>query len=323
MSGNVHSHRRSAHDSGTHWISYSDMMASLLLVFILAITLCIYNYHQLNETRQRELDEQQAQLTAAQLILLQQEQDLEATRTSLQGKEDELAAIQIQLDTQQQDLYAAQIALSERESENQLLLAQISIKESELDSKQDELESYKLRLSNMLGVRTRIVEELSGALSAARISATVDPNTGDIMLQSSLMFQTNSSNLKEEGQAELERLIPVYLSVLLSEQYSDYVAEIIIEGHTDSTGSYQANLRLSQSRALNVVEYCLNMPSLSPAMKLKLQNVITAQGRSESDLIYNEDGTENQDASRRVEIKFRLKDTEMIQEMNNILANLG
>lgn len=101
------------------------------------------------------------------------------------------------------------------------------------------------------------------------------------------------------------------------------MAEIIIEGHTDSTGSYQTNLRLSQSRALNVVEYCLNMPSLSPAMKLKLQNVITAQGRSESDLIYNEDGTENQDASRRVEIKFRLKDTEMIQEMNNILANLG
>ena len=55
---------RSAGDGGTHWISYSDMMASLLLIFILAVVLSIYNYYQLLEIKTKELGEQQAQLDA-------------------------------------------------------------------------------------------------------------------------------------------------------------------------------------------------------------------------------------------------------------------
>lgn len=48
--------------------------------------------------------------------------------------------------------------------------------------------------------------------------------------------------------------------------------------------------------------------------------MITANGRSESQLIYNADGTENKESSRRVEIKFRLKDSEMIDSMQSIFA---
>ena len=46
---------------------------------------------------------------------------------------------------------------------------------------------------------------------------------------------------------------------------------------------------------------------------------MTANGRSYSNLIYDEDGKENQEASRRVEFKFRLKDEEMVEEMIKIL----
>ena len=65
--------------------------------------------------------------------------------------------------------------------------------------------------------------------------------------------------------------------------------------------------------------YCLNMPSLSSAQKTRLQQILTAKGRSYSDLIYV-DGKEDADASRRVEFKFSLKDAEMIDEMNRILS---
>ena len=70
-------------DGGTHWISYSDMMCSLLLMFILAITLCIYHYYTLLD----QVGEQQAQLEAAQITLSQKEKDLETTRVELMGKE--------------------------------------------------------------------------------------------------------------------------------------------------------------------------------------------------------------------------------------------
>ena len=126
----------------------------------------------------------------------------------------------------------------------------------------------------------------------------------------------------DEGLAQLNRLIPVYLGVLLQDEYRDYVAEIIIEGHTDSTGSYEHNLELSQNRALNVAKYCLNMGTLTQTQKTRLKSIITAQGRSFSDPVYDENGVEDQERSRRVEIKFRLKDAEMIQRMNSILSSM-
>ena len=319
-------------DGGTHWISYSDMMCSLLLMFILAITLCIYHYYTLLD----QVGEQQAQLEAAQITLSQKEKDLETTRVELMGKEEDLAAIQIQLDTKEQDLNAAQVKLSEREAENERLLAQIVLKEADLADQQNridalqlvlanqekELSDYQAQIADILGVRTRIVQELSAQLASARISATVDEKTGDIVLDSSLMFETGSSTLKAEGLAQLNRLIPVYLGVLLQDEYRDYVAEIIIEGHTDSTGSYEHNLELSQNRALNVAKYCPNMGTLTQTQKTRLKSIITAQGRSFSDPVYDENGVEDQERSRRVEIKFRLKDAEMIQRMNSILSSM-
>ena len=166
-----------------------------------------------------------------------------------------------------------------------------------------------------------MIRELSASLSAANMKATVDPNTGDIVLDSSVFFETGKSTIKEEGQDLLNRFIPVYLDVLLRDKYADYLGEIIIEGHTDSTGTYQSNLKLSQDRALQVALYCLNMPTLTGAQKLKLQQILTAKGRSYSDLVYRADGTEDPDASRRVEFKFSLKDAEMIAEMNRILSD--
>ena len=50
-----------------------------------------------------------------------------------------------------------------------------------------------------------------------------------------------------------------------------------------------------------------------------LQQILTAKGRSESDLILV-NGVEDPDASRRVEFKFSLKDAQMIEEMNQILT---
>ena len=165
-----------------------------------------------------------------------------------------------------------------------------------------------------------MIRELSASLSAANMKATVDPNTGDIVLDSSVFFETGKAAIKQEGQELLDRFIPVYLDVLLREEYADYLGEIIIEGHTDSKGSYESNLKLSQDRALQVALYCLNMPSLTRDQKQKLQEILTAKGRSYSDLVYGADGLEDSDASRRVEFKFSLKDSEMIEEMNRSLS---
>ena len=306
--------RMSRADAGSYWISFSDMLSSLLLVFILAVTFSIYQYYSLLEIKTRELEAQQAELDRTQITLTQREMDLRTAQVTLLGKEEELASIQIQLDQQENDLYAAQTALKTKEEEQALLQLKLSEQATALASQQKQLD-------DLLGVRTAIIQDLSRALSQAEVGAKVDATTGDIILDSQLMFESGRDLISPSGQVQLQRIIPVYLSVLMRPEYRDFLAEIIIEGHTDSVGSYMFNLELSQTRALEVAKFALEIPSLSAEQRTLLTRILTAKGRSFSNPILHPDGTENRDASRRVEIKFRLKDTEMIQRMNEILSN--
>lgn len=316
-------------DQGAHWISYSDMMASLLLVFVLAVVYSVYQYYSMLEIKTQQLNEQKAELDKATITLVLREEELEAANVTLMGKQEELAAIQIQLDQQESDLKAAQTALLTKEAEQAILQLQLAEQADKLAAMQTVLEAQRSemlnqqqRIDDLLGVRTQIIQDLSQALSAANLRATVDSATGDIVLDSAVFFDTNSSGIKDSGRELLSRFLPVYLSVLTRPEYLDFVGEIIIEGHTDTAGSYIGNLKLSQNRALNVAEFCLELPSLTKTQVNLLQELLTAKGRSYADPVYNPDGTVNMDASRRVEFKFRLKDSEMIDEMNRILSQM-
>lgn len=315
-------------DVGSYWISFSDMLSSLLLVFILAVTFSIYQYYSLLEIKTQELEAQKAELDRTQITLTQREEDLRTAQVTLLGKEEELASIQIQLTQQKADLFAAQTALKTKEEEQALLQLKLSEQATALASQeialgalQEALSSQQRQLDDLLGVRTAIIQDLSRALSQAAVAAKVDATTGDIILDSQLMFESGRDMISPSGQAQLQRIIPVYLSVLMRPEYRDFLAEIIIEGHTDSKGSYMFNLELSQDRALAVAKFALEIPSLNAEQRQLLTKILTSKGRSFSNPILNADGSENMDASRRVEIKFRLKDTEMIQRMNEILSS--
>ena len=310
----IHNRRASrGAQGGFSWISYSDMMAALLLIFVLILTYSLYQYFTMLETKTLELDTKNAELQKQQIAL-------DLATDELNAKEQALIIIQTDLDSLQDKLSA-------QEDELNNARAALIIKQQALDDATKKLEEQQLALSaqaqkidDLIGIRTTMIRELSSSLSAASLKAAVDPNTGDIVLDSSVFFETGKAVIKEEGQELLNRFVPVYLDVLLQDKYSKYLGEIIIEGHTDSSGSYQSNLKLSQDRALQVALYCLNMPSLTRAQKDKLQEILTAKGRSWSDLVYV-NGVEDPDASRRVEFKFSLKDSEMIEEMNRILSN--
>jgi chemotaxis protein MotB len=55
-------------------------------------------------------------------------------------------------------------------------------------------------------------------------------------------------------------------------------------------------------------------------MLARVRSLVSVGGRSWSTPIYNDDGTVNADASRRVEIKFRLSDEEMINQLLDVLG---
>lgn len=309
----IHNRRagRGSTGGGASWISYSDMMAALLLIFVLILTYSLYQYFTMMETKTAELEEQQ------RLLLTQQ--------TLLNNKEEELDSLKISLDTKQQELDEANAQLLTREQTLALLQAQLAEKESALAAAQDKLEEQQValaeqarRLDELVGVRTNIIRDLSASLTAADLKAKVDEN-GSIVLDSAVLFGYASSEITEQGKALLNRFVPVYLNVLMSEKYSDFLGEIIIEGHTDSAGTYEVNLKYSQDRARAVALYVLSIPGLTRAQKNLLQQILTATGKSWANLVYDEYGHEDAEASRRVEFKFSLKDADMIEEMQRIL----
>ena len=284
---------------------------------------------------QSELDEKTAALNTAQDELTTAQNDLIAAQDELTAAQEDLAVQQMlleaaqaaadktqeELDAQEAQLQQTLTQLDEQQAQLETQQSQMSAQQSQIAAQQSQLEQQQKQIEDLVGVRTQIIADLSSALREADISATVDPTSGAIALASDVLFATGESELTEAGRGRIDAFLPVYLDVLFSEEYRGYVSEIIIEGHTDSVGSYISNLLLSQQRAYSVASYVLadGYPYISEETRAHLRQVTTANGRSESDLIYAADGTEDQSASRRVVFKFRLTDEQMVAQLQSIL----
>ena len=329
--------RRHGRNDGSFWLSFSDLMSSLVLIIILVMFYIIYQYFNLAEInqaeiarRQYQLDEAQAELESQQTKLSDAEKQMIAQQILLDAKQEELDSAQAVLESQKTELADTQSKLSEKEAEiaaqqaqMEALGIQLDAQQAQINTQQAQLDNQQAQIEQLVGMKTRIITSLSSALRSNSISATVDPTTGSIALESDVLFESGEYKLTDAVKRFVDDFLPVYLDVLFSQEYRDYVSEIIIEGHTDSVGGYLTNLELSQQRALAVASYVLGTScrAVSADVKNELRAVVTVNGRSYSDRIFNADGTENMDASRRVVFKFRLTDEQMIQQLRQILES--
>ena len=304
--------RRAAFEAPSYWQSFSDMMAALLLIFILIIAITLMIYKQ----KTTDLERTQTELNAAQIELEQFRKEIEASNRELAAS---LTELQIAYDSAaktQEELDALYLEIENAMSE----LAEAN---AAMQYTKDELEATRSELQAIVGIRTDIIGELQSRFNNSTM--TVDPQTGSITFSSDVLFEFGSSTLTEESQKALKEAIPMYLGVLLQNEYRNYIAEIIFEGHTDTKGTYKSNMDLSYNRANAVANFCLDPKNgLSAGEISRLQSILTVNGRSYSSPIYkigNGPGSKevDMDASRRVEIKFRLKEDEMIDKIANIL----
>ena len=107
-----------------------------------------------------------------------------------------------------------------------------------------------------------------------------------ITFDSGILFDVNKANLKEYCRSELTKLATIL------NKYND--TNILLAGHTDSTGSDGYNLELSRRRAQSVADY------------LVIQNVnaqrFTVSGYGESDPVATNDTEGGRAQNRRVEV---------------------
>lgn len=182
----------------------------------------------------------------------------------------------------------------------------------EIKKKEDIIASFTV-------VKSKIIDKVIYAFKENNIAIDIDMDTGSIKIDEKLLFANNDYKLKPEGKEYLKKFIPVYVKILvLDKNVRDEISQVIIEGHTDDVGSYIFNMELSQKRSFEVLRYIYSEMGDFDG-KTEFEKYVTANGKSKVNLIYDKDGNVDRDKSRRVEIKFKLKEEETLKKIQKLL----
>ena len=186
-------------------------------------------------------------------------------------------------------------------------------KETKYDDLIVKLQSQKAKIKSLTGIKLKVIAALKEELGS---QIAIDKQSGSLRLASNILFERGRASLKEESKTELKRAFEEYIGALVTNtKIKPHLDRIIIEGHTDSDGGYLYNLNLSQKRAFAVMNFLL---TLDFAREYNIEPLMIASGRAYLDPIMV-NGIEDKEASRRIEIKFRLKNEDAMHEIEKVL----
>jgi len=151
--------------------------------------------------------------------------------------------------------------------------------------------------------RTELLDELCAAFDASGLAVKVDRDTGAVAVDSALLYATDAYEVTDEGKDFLREIFSLYCSILSQDKYRDFIAEIRVEGHTDTSGAHDYNQELSEKRAEAVRAFCLSEECGLEDLAW-LEPLLTAVGYADDRPILAADGSVDMDASRRVELRF-------------------
>ena len=173
----------------------------------------------------------------------------------------------------------------------------------EESQKMQELEPVEIE--KIVNIQLNLLRDLQLAFEQVGMPIHVNETTGEITMDSAVLFGFDQSEVSPEGKQLLQQFMHVYSYVVFNEKYEDYVSKVIIEGHTDSTGTYAYNQKLSQARADQVLAYVLSDECGLPAEHQKmLKDTAMTIGYSCDRPILDAQGKEVPEVSRRVCFRF-------------------
>jgi len=294
----------------TFWISYADLMAGLMFVFMLIIGAVVVKYvlSQSDLAKlQKDLSEREKQIASSQSELVRKENVIKEIFSNLHRAKSENKTI---ADLQDRVLQLGQILAQKDEALNELN-AKYGDEVSRYAALEEDFNKTKDKIKDISSLRSNVISNLRAKLGN---KVSIDPSSGVVSLPESILFDTGSYELRDEAKERLKEILQTYFEAILNnEEIAKHIDRIVIEGHTNSVGSYMYNLDLSQKRAYSVLDFIYSWNK-----DKRLEHYLIASGRSFSDLVMK-NGKEDPDASKRIEIKFSISDKESMKEMQDLL----
>ena len=310
------------------WPSYADMMSAVaLILFFLMLLSYIQNLitgnnlqntqETLENTRARLLSTEE-KLASTELELKDTEDTLALTRKEVEKAENELAKLTIDLDE-------AKLTLSQQEkdlaAQDKLLADQkalIADQEEYMKAASEELLAMRGQMQTVAVLRLSILEQIRDSM--AKVMGSEDKVTigenGNIVLDESVLFDSGSSEIKDEARPALDQLVKVFLTFLANDENARYVDSVVISGHTDSEGTDESNRILSTDRANSVLNYLM---SAQNRRLEKYASFFCASGYGETRPVQSNATPEGRAANRRIEISIILKDDSIMDILESYL----
>ncbi len=202
----------------------------------------------------------------------------------------------------------------------------------QVKAEQDEKDQF---IKEYIQTRIELYEELKlefeEDFKPENWNVVLDKDLSIKFLNERVLFDYDKAELKPEFKNILDEFFPRYLNILLKDKYRSKIAEVRIEGHSDSRGDYYYNVWLSQNRTRNVLKYLMTK-SIRKAGELTekenelLRFWLTANGFSfgrtiDSNREYTlfSGNPVNNEFSRRVEFRIITASEKVISDFMNLV----
>lgn len=171
-----------------------------------------------------------------------------------------------------------------------------------------------LQLAEREAPKKDVISQIFQEMKSQNINVKVNPKTGDVSIDDSILFDKGSTQLKPAGKDFLRKFIPVYSRVIFSEdEFQEVINRVVIEGHTSSEGDDKTNLQLSVLRSSSVYNYIFAEMNFKD--KDSLEQKILAAGRGEIEADQKRDNP----ADRKVLFRFQFRSDELNQQASKKL----
>jgi len=184
--------------------------------------------------------------------------------------------------------------------------------EKEKQAMQDIATSYRDTKANL---NEALFSEFEDDLQ--RWDAKITKENTIVFSSPKLLFEVSKSDLNPEFKIALKEFFSRYMKILTSKKYKDEIQELRVEGHTsdkwNSNSSdeeiYLNNMKLSQSRAYEVLSYCYSLEDETIKENREwLQTHFRANGMAFSKL-------KDKEKARRVEFTIQMKSEDKVYKL--------
>jgi chemotaxis protein MotB len=280
------------------WPSFTDLISTVaMILFVLVLLAYIQNLvsgKNLEHTKS-ELEQTMLRLRTSQSQITNSERKLKALAAEIEVGQAQLRSSRAQVDQQQ----------------------------SVISDSTRELGDLRARLQGIAVLRVDVLQKVKQSIDA-QLSGNAGPGAriaenGNIVIEESLVFESDSYVIKQGGKRFLQSLAAAFSKVLSDPAVRQNIDAVLVQGHTDERGSVAHNRELSAKRANAVLDYMFNTDD---DLEQKYGGYFAASAYSEFRPVNTAKTEAAYQQNRRIEISVVLKDASTRDVIDQYMRDL-